>query len=124
MNTADGFGAYFLEKLIPSKLRSSSSRISHSTKKPWFLSPRHKVLVKNVNALLEVEMDFLDTCWPNYIISHFLGGDDLLNENGLAKASNFSNYWKGKNNLYCVGLAHRGFFGASNDAQNKRKKVC
>ncbi|XLR67974.1 hypothetical protein S83_018646 [Arachis hypogaea] len=45
MNTADGFGAYFLEKLIPSKLRSSSSRISHSTKKPWFLSPRHKVLV-------------------------------------------------------------------------------
>ncbi|RYR01582.1 hypothetical protein Ahy_B06g080464 isoform C [Arachis hypogaea] len=120
MNTADGFGAYFLEKLIPSKLRSSSSRISHSTKKPWFLSPRHKVLVKNVNALLEVEV--LSAEIEKLEVTR--GGDDLLNENGLAKASNFSNYWKGKNNLYCVGLAHRGFFGASNDAQNKRKKVC
>ncbi|RYR01603.1 hypothetical protein Ahy_B06g080483 isoform A [Arachis hypogaea] len=46
------------------------------------------------------------------------GGDDLLNENGLVKASNFPNYWKGKSNLYCVGLAQRGFFGASSDAQN------
>ncbi|MED6155264.1 hypothetical protein PIB30_003446 [Stylosanthes scabra] len=42
------------------------------------------------------------------------GGDDLLNENGLAKASN----WKGNNNLYCVGLAQRGFYGANIDAQN------
>ncbi|MED6155265.1 hypothetical protein PIB30_003447 [Stylosanthes scabra] len=42
------------------------------------------------------------------------GGEDLLNENGLAKASN----WKGNNNLYCVGLAQRGFYGASTDAQN------
>ncbi|KAL1351062.1 hypothetical protein AAHE18_06G069600 [Arachis hypogaea] len=46
------------------------------------------------------------------------GGDDLLNENGLVKVSNFSNYWKGKNNLYCVGLAQKRFFGASSDAQN------
>ncbi|MED6113035.1 hypothetical protein PIB30_067282 [Stylosanthes scabra] len=46
------------------------------------------------------------------------GGDDLLNEDGFAKASNFPNHWKGKNNLYCVGLAQRGFAGAKSEAQN------
>ncbi|XLS60794.1 hypothetical protein HN51_015022 [Arachis hypogaea] len=58
-----------------------------------------------------------------YIGTTYTFGDDLLNENDLVKASNFSNYWKGKNNLYCVRLAHRGFFGASNDAQNVANNI-
>lgn len=41
----------------------------------------------------------------------------LLNEDGLAKQSPPNN-WKGKNGLYCVGLARRGFYGAGNDAIN------
>ncbi|KAJ1392716.1 hypothetical protein SESBI_35543 [Sesbania bispinosa] len=43
--------------------------------------------------------------------------DDLLNEDGFAKQS-FPNHWKGKNGLYCVGLARRGFYGANLEAQN------
>ncbi|XP_054802163.1 probable indole-3-pyruvate monooxygenase YUCCA10 [Prosopis cineraria] len=45
------------------------------------------------------------------------GDGHLLNEDGLAKQK-FPNHWKGKNGLYCVGLAQRGFYGASFDAQN------
>ncbi|KAI9074552.1 hypothetical protein K1719_043496 [Acacia pycnantha] len=45
------------------------------------------------------------------------GGDDLLDEEGLAN-SKFPKHWKGKNGLYCVGLAQRGFFGAGRDAEN------
>ncbi|KAI9080230.1 hypothetical protein K1719_037624 [Acacia pycnantha] len=45
------------------------------------------------------------------------GGNDLLNEEGLAN-SKFPKHWKGKNGLYCVGLAQRGFFGAGRDAEN------
>ncbi|XP_028804172.1 probable indole-3-pyruvate monooxygenase YUCCA10 [Neltuma alba] len=44
------------------------------------------------------------------------GGDYLLNEDGFAKQK-FPNHWKGKKGLYCVGLAQRGFYGASFDAQ-------
>ncbi|OMO77850.1 Pyridine nucleotide-disulfide oxidoreductase, class-II [Corchorus capsularis] len=48
----------------------------------------------------------------------WLKGDDyLLNEDGLSKVS-FPNHWKGKNGLYCVGLARRGLYGAGADAQN------
>ena len=45
------------------------------------------------------------------------GDDCLLGEDGLAKQS-FPNHWKGKNGLYCVGLAKRGLFGIAMDAQN------
>ncbi|XAR58485.1 Indole-3-pyruvate monooxygenase [Bertholletia excelsa] len=48
----------------------------------------------------------------------WLKGDDyLLNEDGLPKPS-FPNHWKGKNGLYCAGLARRGLYGAAMDAQN------
>lgn len=43
--------------------------------------------------------------------------DDLLKENGLPKQS-YPNHWKGKNGLYCVGLARTGFYGAGADAVN------
>ncbi|PKI59446.1 hypothetical protein CRG98_020205 [Punica granatum] len=49
----------------------------------------------------------------------WLQGDDyLLNEEGFAKGSFPTSNWKGKNGLYCVGLARRGIFGAGVDAQN------
>jgi indole-3-pyruvate monooxygenase len=41
----------------------------------------------------------------------------LLNKEGLAKAE-YPNHWKGKNGLYCVGLARRGLYGAAMDALN------
>ncbi|EEF41651.1 monooxygenase, putative [Ricinus communis] len=48
----------------------------------------------------------------------WLKGDDyLLNEDGMSKPS-YPNHWKGKNGLYCIGLARRGIYGASADAQN------
>ncbi|XP_042475381.1 probable indole-3-pyruvate monooxygenase YUCCA10 [Macadamia integrifolia] len=43
--------------------------------------------------------------------------DDLLNDDGIAKKS-YPNHWKGKNGLYCVGLARKGLYGAAVDAQN------
>ncbi|XP_042475272.1 probable indole-3-pyruvate monooxygenase YUCCA10 [Macadamia integrifolia] len=43
--------------------------------------------------------------------------DELLNEDGISKQS-YPNHWKGKNGLYCVGLARKGLFGAAIDAQN------
>ncbi|RVX20978.1 putative indole-3-pyruvate monooxygenase YUCCA10 [Vitis vinifera] len=50
--------------------------------------------------------------------SKWLKGDDyLLNEDGLPKPS-FPNHWKGKNGLYCAGLARRGLYGSALDAQN------
>ncbi|KAL9684199.1 hypothetical protein QQ045_021633 [Rhodiola kirilowii] len=48
----------------------------------------------------------------------WLKGDDyLLNEDGLPKP-HFPNHWKGKNGLYCVGLARRGLYGISLDAMS------
>ncbi|KAI9119268.1 hypothetical protein K1719_009943 [Acacia pycnantha] len=48
----------------------------------------------------------------------WLKGDDyLLNDDGIPKL-NYPNHWKGKNGLYCVGLSRRGFYGASEDAEN------
>ncbi|KAL2238937.1 probable indole-3-pyruvate monooxygenase YUCCA10 [Sesamum indicum] len=48
---------------------------------------------------------------------HWLKGDDyLLSDDGLPNP-NFPNHWKGKNGLYCAGLARRGFYGAASDAQ-------
>ncbi|KAH6821756.1 Flavin-containing monooxygenase family protein [Perilla frutescens var. hirtella] len=53
----------------------------------------------------------------------WLKGDDyLLNEDGLPQPS-FPNHWKGKNGLYCAGLARRGLWGASMDAQNIAQDV-
>ncbi|KAK3041447.1 hypothetical protein RJ639_000424 [Escallonia herrerae] len=47
----------------------------------------------------------------------WLQGDDyLLNDDGLPKPS-FPDHWKGKNGLYCAGLARRGLYGAAMDAQ-------
>ncbi|KAL1567902.1 indole-3-pyruvate monooxygenase [Salvia divinorum] len=45
------------------------------------------------------------------------GGDNFLNEDGLPKV-NYPNHWKGINGLYCIGLAHKGLYGATIDAQN------
>ncbi|KAI3449550.1 hypothetical protein Pfo_006215 [Paulownia fortunei] len=48
----------------------------------------------------------------------WLKGDEyLLTDDGLPKQS-FPNHWKGKNGLYCAGLARRGLYGAAMDAQN------
>ncbi|KMT05820.1 hypothetical protein BVRB_7g165940 [Beta vulgaris subsp. vulgaris] len=50
--------------------------------------------------------------------SQWLQGDEyLLNEDGLPKPD-FPNHWKGKNGLYCVGLARKGLYGAAMDAEN------
>ncbi|XP_010910445.1 probable indole-3-pyruvate monooxygenase YUCCA10 [Elaeis guineensis] len=43
--------------------------------------------------------------------------DFILNKDGFPKQQ-FPNHWKGKNGLYCVGLARRGLQGVSMDAQN------
>ena len=43
--------------------------------------------------------------------------DYLLNDDGIPKL-NYPNHWKGNNGLYCVGLSRRGFYGASEDAEN------
>ncbi|XP_057964613.1 probable indole-3-pyruvate monooxygenase YUCCA10 isoform X1 [Malania oleifera] len=48
----------------------------------------------------------------------WLKGDSyLLNEDGIPKPS-FPNHWKGKDGLYCAGLARRGLYGAAMDARN------
>ncbi|KAL6564257.1 hypothetical protein OROMI_015707 [Orobanche minor] len=41
----------------------------------------------------------------------------LLTDDGLP-INSFPNHWKGKNGLYCAGLARRGLYGAAMDAQN------
>ncbi|KAL6500386.1 hypothetical protein OROHE_025752 [Orobanche hederae] len=41
----------------------------------------------------------------------------LLTDDGLP-INPFPNHWKGKNGLYCAGLARRGLYGAASDAQN------
>ena len=41
--------------------------------------------------------------------------DFVLNDNGFPKNS-YPNHWKGKNGLYCAGLARMGLQGASKDA--------
>ncbi|KAL2485829.1 putative indole-3-pyruvate monooxygenase YUCCA10 [Abeliophyllum distichum] len=40
--------------------------------------------------------------------------DNILNEDGIAS---FPNHWKGKNGLYCSGLARKGLSGGAYDAQ-------
>ncbi|CAH9058879.1 unnamed protein product [Cuscuta europaea] len=48
----------------------------------------------------------------------WLQGDEyLLNDDGLPKQE-FPMHWKGKNGLYCVGLARRGLYGICFDSQN------
>ncbi|KAL8548522.1 hypothetical protein ACS0TY_007720 [Phlomoides rotata] len=55
--------------------------------------------------------------------NQWLKGDDyLLGENGLPKPS-FPNHWKGKNGLYCVGLARRGLYGSAMDAENIARDI-
>ncbi|XP_073158071.1 probable indole-3-pyruvate monooxygenase YUCCA10 [Henckelia pumila] len=47
----------------------------------------------------------------------WLKGDDyLLNDDGLPMPS-YPNHWKGKNGLYCSGLARKTIYGAGIDAQ-------
>ncbi|KAL0371393.1 UNVERIFIED_CONTAM: putative indole-3-pyruvate monooxygenase YUCCA10 [Sesamum angustifolium] len=45
----------------------------------------------------------------------------LLNDDGFAKS--FPNHWKGKQGLYCAGLAQKGFYGAGMDAQNIARDI-
>ncbi|KAL6968417.1 indole-3-pyruvate monooxygenase [Sarracenia purpurea var. burkii] len=45
------------------------------------------------------------------------GDNYMLKEDGLPKPS-YPNHWKGKNGLYCVGLARRGLYGIAMDARN------
>ncbi|XP_019188262.1 PREDICTED: probable indole-3-pyruvate monooxygenase YUCCA10 [Ipomoea nil] len=48
----------------------------------------------------------------------WLQGDEyLLNEDGLPNPE-FPMHWKGKNGLYCAGLARRGLYGISFDSQS------
>ncbi|CAD5162824.1 unnamed protein product [Musa acuminata subsp. malaccensis] len=41
----------------------------------------------------------------------------LIGEDGMAKQM-FPNHWKGKNRIYCAGLARRGIYGSGEDAQS------
>ncbi|RZS28770.1 hypothetical protein BHM03_00062412 [Ensete ventricosum] len=43
--------------------------------------------------------------------------DSLIGEDGMAKQM-FPNHWKGKNRIYCAGLARRGIYGSGEDAQS------
>ncbi|RWW24392.1 hypothetical protein BHE74_00009906, partial [Ensete ventricosum] len=48
---------------------------------------------------------------------HGLQGDDyLIDEDGMAKQE-FPGHWKGKNRLYCAGLATKGIYGCAEDAE-------
>ncbi|KAI3678991.1 hypothetical protein L6452_38296 [Arctium lappa] len=48
----------------------------------------------------------------------WLQGDDfLIDKDGFAKPM-YPNHWKGKNGLYCAGLAKRGLYGSGVDGQN------
>lgn len=40
----------------------------------------------------------------------------MLNEKGMPK-SGIPNHWKGKKNVYCVGLSRQGLAGVSFDAK-------
>ncbi|KAK6937444.1 Flavin monooxygenase-like [Dillenia turbinata] len=49
--------------------------------------------------------------------TQWLKGDDyLLGDDGISKQE-FPNHWKGKNGLYCVGLARKGLYGIHMDAK-------
>ncbi|CAL9748590.1 unnamed protein product [Musa acuminata subsp. burmannicoides] len=51
-------------------------------------------------------------------VKKWLKGDDyLLGEDGMAKQM-FPGHWKGKNRLYCAGLARRGIYGSAEDAES------
>ncbi|XP_043720030.1 probable indole-3-pyruvate monooxygenase YUCCA10 [Telopea speciosissima] len=43
--------------------------------------------------------------------------DEFLNKDGIPKQS-YPNHWKGKNGLYCGGLARKGLYGGGADGQN------
>nr|CAD1840048.1 unnamed protein product [Ananas comosus var. bracteatus] len=50
-------------------------------------------------------------------IKEWLQSDEyLIGDDGMAKQK-YPNQWKGKNGLYCVGLARRGLYGTSEEAQ-------
>ncbi|XP_072988170.1 probable indole-3-pyruvate monooxygenase YUCCA10 [Typha latifolia] len=50
-------------------------------------------------------------------VKEWLKSDDcLIGEDGMAK-ENYPNHWRGRNGLYCVGLARRGIYGSSEEAQ-------
>ncbi|KAK4774377.1 hypothetical protein SAY86_009312 [Trapa natans] len=52
-------------------------------------------------------------------INNWLQGDNsMLDEDGMCKQSFPNNNWRGKNGLYCVGLARKGLYGAAADALN------
>ncbi|PKA51008.1 putative indole-3-pyruvate monooxygenase YUCCA10 [Apostasia shenzhenica] len=49
-------------------------------------------------------------------IKNWLKGDDyLIGDDGMAMQE-YPKHWKGKNGLYCCGLARRGLYGAAEDA--------
>ncbi|RWV93303.1 hypothetical protein GW17_00044250 [Ensete ventricosum] len=49
-------------------------------------------------------------------VKRWLKGDDcLIDEAGMAKET-YPNNWKGRNGLYCAGLARRGIYGSAEDA--------
>ncbi|URE27125.1 Flavin-binding monooxygenase-like [Musa troglodytarum] len=51
-------------------------------------------------------------------VKKWLKNDDcLIGEDGMAKQM-FPNHWKGKNGIYCAGLARRGIYGSGEDAQS------
>ncbi|XP_062024433.1 probable indole-3-pyruvate monooxygenase YUCCA10 [Rosa rugosa] len=50
------------------------------------------------------------------------GGDYLLKEDGIPRQS-VPNHWKGQKGLYCVGLAGRGLYVSSVEAQNTANDI-
>ena len=43
------------------------------------------------------------------------GDDNFIDDAGMCKQK-YPNHWKGKNGLYCAGLARRGIDGLAEDA--------
>ena len=51
-----------------------------------------------------------------HLFTRWVQGDDsLIDETGMAKQTHPNN-WKGRNGLYCAGLARRGIYGSAEDA--------
>ncbi|KAJ4953099.1 hypothetical protein NE237_029931 [Protea cynaroides] len=86
-------------------------------------------VLPGITSIKEEEVTFLNGCSYHFDAIVFATGfqrstnkwlkddGDLLDEDGFSK-QRFPNHWKGMNGLYCVGLARRGLYGSSIDAQN------
>ncbi|KAJ4969534.1 hypothetical protein NE237_016235 [Protea cynaroides] len=66
----------------------------------------------------QFDVILLATGFRRQIKKWFKDDDGFLGEDGLAKEREPKHYWRGKNGLFCAGLARKGLIGAGTEGQN------